>query len=190
MLPRGAVVQLVRIPACHAGGRGFEPRPLRQISKIFKISNLFTRIMNIDIMSTTEIIFITSILTLLGVVVLGWIGYTIENIRMRKFVSSVKNSKRKLPDHETSQALKNLEFLLQHPDLWSLTPFYHNKVLDNPDSSDSSDDLVNLNDVKFELEYRDNKDNKDDQESESVTLSVAKHSGTRNQEPEIRLSSE
>lgn len=28
----GAVVQLVRISACHAGGRGFESRPLRQNS--------------------------------------------------------------------------------------------------------------------------------------------------------------
>ncbi len=30
---QGAVVQSVRIPACHAGGRGFESRPLRQILK-------------------------------------------------------------------------------------------------------------------------------------------------------------
>ena len=30
----GLVVQLVRMPACHAGGRGFEPLPGRQFAQI------------------------------------------------------------------------------------------------------------------------------------------------------------
>ena len=39
----GVVVQLVRIPACHAGGRGFEPRPLRQHKalQVFDLQGFF-----------------------------------------------------------------------------------------------------------------------------------------------------
>ena len=41
----GAVVQSVRIPACHAGGRGFESRPFRHYS-LMKMSSESRKIFN------------------------------------------------------------------------------------------------------------------------------------------------
>ena len=36
-IKRGLVVQLVRMPACHAGGRGFESLPGRHLNKLIKV---------------------------------------------------------------------------------------------------------------------------------------------------------
>ena len=38
----GAVVQLVRISACHAGGRGFESRPHRSKKRMIEKSSSFS----------------------------------------------------------------------------------------------------------------------------------------------------
>src|SRR5260370_31107793 len=43
----GVVVQLVRIPACHAGGRGFESRPLRQNTAKANASSPFSFVVRV-----------------------------------------------------------------------------------------------------------------------------------------------
>ena len=40
----GSVVQLVRMPPCHGGGRGFESRPVRKKRKVKTLNNFKTPI--------------------------------------------------------------------------------------------------------------------------------------------------
>lgn len=53
LLNTGVVAQLVRAPACHAGGRGFESRPFRTLTKVYQYGILFcyiNRIINNQIL--------------------------------------------------------------------------------------------------------------------------------------------
>lgn len=45
--PRAVVAQLVRVPACHAGGRGFKSRPPRHFFKPF-IPSIFKNLLTAD----------------------------------------------------------------------------------------------------------------------------------------------
>ncbi len=42
----GAVVQLVRMPACHAGGRGFESLPHRHKMPLTHVRGIFSKILS------------------------------------------------------------------------------------------------------------------------------------------------
>ena len=57
----GVVVQLVRIPACHAGGRGFESRPYRQSSLILNELGFFV------VVSVVVLSFLTAFLVVVCV---------------------------------------------------------------------------------------------------------------------------
>ena len=44
LFAEGSVVQLVRMPPCHGGGRGFESRPVRNFSKLTQNQYSFLRV--------------------------------------------------------------------------------------------------------------------------------------------------
>ena len=55
--PLGPVVQLVRTPACHAGGRRFEPVPGRQFNKVADVAHLVERhLAKVEVASSSLVI--------------------------------------------------------------------------------------------------------------------------------------
>ncbi len=65
------VAQLVRVPACHAGGRGFEPRPPRQVLKIPTLGSVFFRLP--DLMGLSVLgLFRPDIAVLIRFCIIGW----------------------------------------------------------------------------------------------------------------------
>ena len=61
----GVVVQLVRIPACHAGGRGFESRPYRRGERRMSNSKHFVSLLILFYISS-PIHFLKKIASLFG----------------------------------------------------------------------------------------------------------------------------
>ncbi len=60
-----AVVQLVRMPPCHGGGRGFEPRPLRHLVSLAQpVEHLPFKEGAVGSNPTRDTIFIVRVMTL------------------------------------------------------------------------------------------------------------------------------